>query len=349
MKANARADHCILVVEDDDDVREVACAILVHEGYAVVQCHNGLEALDYLRSRNTRPDLIVLDLVMPTMDGWEFRVKQRRDPAISSIPVLAISADTSSRAAAIDADAYLTKPYSSDILLDTIDRIVLGRQQSWLRSEVARSWQRAAAGDNSSQRVGGHLRLRAWPVGGDARAAGSDAADLAAQRALRAATIGFINGSPLNQILRDVVVEACGLVGACCGALRVFGASGKRVVDVIGPACCLNIPDDPPDKAGQLLPASFIDTLVRTRTAPGALLSVPLRDGDELLGTLYLGDKKGAGGFTSDDEGVLERYCGHAALILRMCRHIETVARDGEGFKMGTTGELARPPKKQMA
>lgn len=113
----------ILLVEDDRSVREVIRGILEEEGYAVTVAENGQLALEHLHSGGA-PDLIVLDLRMPIMDGWQFRAAQKADPVLASIPVLAISADGSAKAAAIDAAEYLRKPLSSSAMLNAIRRIL---------------------------------------------------------------------------------------------------------------------------------------------------------------------------------------------------------------------------------
>src|SRR5690242_9166848 len=101
----------LLVVEDDRDVRDSLVEHLRDRGCDVVAAWNGQEALAHLRG-NALPDLILLDLMMPVMDGWQFRVEQKRDPQLASIPVLAMSADPSAQAAAIDAHAFLRKPFT---------------------------------------------------------------------------------------------------------------------------------------------------------------------------------------------------------------------------------------------
>jgi two-component system cell cycle sensor histidine kinase/response regulator CckA len=113
----------ILLVEDDRSIRAALQGILEDEGYAVTTAENGRQALERLRS-SPAPELIVLDLRMPVMDGWEFRAAQKQDPALARIPVLAVSADGSAKAAAIDAQAYLRKPLDTDALLNAIGRIL---------------------------------------------------------------------------------------------------------------------------------------------------------------------------------------------------------------------------------
>jgi signal transduction histidine kinase len=113
----------LLVVEDDVEVRTALEELLHMEGYETTGATNGLEALALLR-QGYAPDLILLDLMMPGMDGWEFRIEQKRQPALARIPVVAMSADASAKAAAIDADAYVKKPYSFTDLLAAIENAV---------------------------------------------------------------------------------------------------------------------------------------------------------------------------------------------------------------------------------
>jgi CheY-like chemotaxis protein len=82
----------ILVVEDDPAIRESVCTILADEGYAVLSAVNGKDAIELLRSQSERPRLILLDLMMPVMNGWEFYARTRLDGAIASIPVVVMSA-----------------------------------------------------------------------------------------------------------------------------------------------------------------------------------------------------------------------------------------------------------------
>jgi signal transduction histidine kinase len=121
----------VLVVEDEQDTQTLMQLLLEQEGYQVSFAENGREALWRLFSEDL-PDIIVLDLRMPMMDGWEFRHLQKKDPKLSLIPVLAVSADNSAKAASISADAYLSKPLHGQELIDTIERVLVESEQQKL-------------------------------------------------------------------------------------------------------------------------------------------------------------------------------------------------------------------------
>ena len=112
----------ILIVEDEHDIRAVLTEILEDEGYAVASVPNGLEALMFLQEH--RPQLILLDLGMPVMTGWEFREQQRRDPALADIPVIVMSAipQLSQTAAALQAANCLDKPIELNSLLGMVEQ-----------------------------------------------------------------------------------------------------------------------------------------------------------------------------------------------------------------------------------
>src|SRR3954470_23175677 len=88
---NEKPDDTVLVVDDDQDIREALCDLLADAGYRAASVANGKEALIYLKSGEL-PCVILLDLMMPVMDGWEFRRQQQGDPRLSKIPVVVITA-----------------------------------------------------------------------------------------------------------------------------------------------------------------------------------------------------------------------------------------------------------------
>lgn len=112
----------ILVVDDDLDLRDTVCTALADEGYDTAAASNGTDALERLRAGET-PDLIILDLMMPGMDGWAFREEQKRDPRLSPIPVLVISASRRLDEPALDA-RYLRKPMDLDALLSVVSEMI---------------------------------------------------------------------------------------------------------------------------------------------------------------------------------------------------------------------------------
>jgi len=99
----------ILLVDDDVDSTEALAELLSREGYAVACAENGREALDYL-AHSKPPCLIILDLMMPVMSGWEFRQRQTSDPKLKSLPVVVVSASSSGPIKGLKANAVLQKP-----------------------------------------------------------------------------------------------------------------------------------------------------------------------------------------------------------------------------------------------
>ena len=81
---------CVLIVEDDPDIREFMELLLADAGYDTMTAENGSRALERMRAR--RPCLVLLDLAMPVMDGWEFRERQLADPELAKVPVVCITA-----------------------------------------------------------------------------------------------------------------------------------------------------------------------------------------------------------------------------------------------------------------
>jgi CheY-like chemotaxis protein len=118
----------ILIVDDDCDVRQLVGELLEEEGYAVEGVPNGEAALELIRG-GVRPALILLDLMMPGMDGWGFRHEQLRDPALRQIPVVIASASGYSRES-IDTELapaeFLPKPYQAENLLAVVRSLTEG-------------------------------------------------------------------------------------------------------------------------------------------------------------------------------------------------------------------------------
>ena len=112
----------VLVVEDDPAIRETLCALLVGEGYRATGAANGKEALDILR-RDERPSVILLDLMMPVMDGPTFRAEQLEDPNLRSIPVVVITAGGHYNAASLKVDTVLLKPLGAEAVFQVVERL----------------------------------------------------------------------------------------------------------------------------------------------------------------------------------------------------------------------------------
>jgi CheY-like chemotaxis protein len=114
----------VMLVEDDFAIRETVTDVLESEGFRVTCAANGAEALERLGRAAAPPDLILLDLMMPVMDGWEFREAQQRDPRLAAIPVVVLSAGAGmeGRLAGLSPDAFLPKPFELDHLLEAVKR-----------------------------------------------------------------------------------------------------------------------------------------------------------------------------------------------------------------------------------
>jgi CheY-like chemotaxis protein len=111
----------VLIVEDDPDTREMLGKFLELEGFQVETAANGQLALEKLQS-GVPASVIVLDLMMPVMDGWQFRKRQTADEQLSKIPTIVVSAAGKDRMTQVPADAYLAKPIDMDELLSRVSQ-----------------------------------------------------------------------------------------------------------------------------------------------------------------------------------------------------------------------------------
>lgn len=114
----------IVIVEDDIDVRETLAEVLSEEGYQTTAFSGGQAALQYLSALKALPALILLDLMMPTMDGWEFRREQRRLKTFLEVPTVILSADGNidRNMESLEANGYLRKPIHIKTLLQLVER-----------------------------------------------------------------------------------------------------------------------------------------------------------------------------------------------------------------------------------
>jgi len=117
----------ILLVDDDPDILESTQYLVEAEGYEVETARNGREALEKLTAR--KPDVILLDLMMPVMDGWQFVEELRKSPS-ASVPVIVLSAShgLAQKAKQLNAAGWVAKPFDIDNLLRQIADLVRGRE-----------------------------------------------------------------------------------------------------------------------------------------------------------------------------------------------------------------------------
>jgi CheY-like chemotaxis protein len=122
MPRRKRDGPSVLIIDDDINSREALAELLAGEGYVVAAAANGAEGLAYLRSGQPA-HVILLDLMMPGVDGWDFRAEQKRDAALAQIPVIVISA----AGKLLDADYALRKPIDVGALLTLLRSILAAR------------------------------------------------------------------------------------------------------------------------------------------------------------------------------------------------------------------------------
>ncbi len=118
--------NTLLVVEDSVDLQDLTKELFESEGYKVYCANNGQEALDFLRKTQAKVDLILLDLMMPVMDGYRFRREQLLDEHIAAIPVVVITADGNAvmKVNQLRASGFLNKASGVDNMLDVVSRNV---------------------------------------------------------------------------------------------------------------------------------------------------------------------------------------------------------------------------------
>jgi CheY-like chemotaxis protein len=115
----------ILIIEDDPGVREGIANVIESEGYPVVSCEDAQEALDRLHATTDLPRMIVLDFMMPRMDGWTFLSERKKDARLKNIPVLGMSASQlliEQKNPPEDVDEFLRKPFKVEAMLRSIEK-----------------------------------------------------------------------------------------------------------------------------------------------------------------------------------------------------------------------------------
>lgn len=114
----------ILIVEDNIDNYELVRFLLQRSGYEALWAHSGREAIEMLKTG--RPDLILMDLSLPEMDGWTATERIKSDPETKHIPIIALTAHTlpgdRKRALDVGCDGYLSKPMNIEFFADTVER-----------------------------------------------------------------------------------------------------------------------------------------------------------------------------------------------------------------------------------
>jgi two-component system chemotaxis response regulator CheY len=123
--------RAVLVVDDDPDIRDFMSDFLADEGYQVKAAGNGRQALDLLAS--WRPDVILLDLMMPVMDGWAFLAAQQADAELAHLPVIVMSASYNlvKLDERVPVPEVLAKPFTIEDLLAKVEPLIRGTTSSY--------------------------------------------------------------------------------------------------------------------------------------------------------------------------------------------------------------------------
>ena len=128
--------QCVLVVDDDPSIRILLLSLFRHHGYQMLEARNGQEALSQMRAGT--PDLVVMDLVMPVMSGWEVLRERAADPALLRIPMVVVTASDIGKVLVDVVDkhicAVVAKPFDLDTVLATVTNCLANRD---LRAPVA--------------------------------------------------------------------------------------------------------------------------------------------------------------------------------------------------------------------
>jgi CheY-like chemotaxis protein len=127
-----------LLIDDDEDLRDTIALVLTEQGWTTEVYGEASAALERLRAEaQPRPDILLLDLMMPVMSGWQFLEEKREDARLADIPVVLMSASRMQPDSSHDVAAILQKPFSIDVLLRSIDRAIdprpraTGSRASW--------------------------------------------------------------------------------------------------------------------------------------------------------------------------------------------------------------------------
>jgi CheY-like chemotaxis protein len=136
MTSRGRQQPLVLVVEDYQDAREMYCEYLRFSGFDVIEASNGFEAIEQASAE--MPDIILMDLALPRMDGWEATRRLKADPRTRDIPIVALTghalaghADSAQKAGC---DSFVTKPCLPDALVAEIQRMLGGVKKKAARS-----------------------------------------------------------------------------------------------------------------------------------------------------------------------------------------------------------------------
>jgi CheY-like chemotaxis protein len=149
-------NRTVLVTDDDDDIREFLCDLLATEGYQTEEASSGRQAVE--KANQVKPDLVLLDIMMPEMDGYEVCEQLKGDPATRDIPVVMVTVKNDiadiSRSLVAGASGFIVKPFDSESLLQMVEMVLTGRPFDFYTDQ-----QPVAAGEPPADGLASHKRI----------------------------------------------------------------------------------------------------------------------------------------------------------------------------------------------
>lgn len=336
----------ILVVDDHADNRQLLRSLLAHRNHRVLEAADGQRGLEIARAE--RPDLVIADVLMPVMDGYEFVRRLRDEPAIGGTEVIFYTANYLEReardlAAGCGVGIVLTKPSEPDVILATVDRALantatatgaapLDFERQHLQLVTDKLAGKVAALEVASARMNDLVAL---------------SRDLAGEEDPQRLVAAFCREA------RRIVgarIAAAGILaegGAALRQLAIDGGPQENSLSVTNPRAGILgvlLDDDRPHRTGTLNPA-LAAGLIDSHRPSQSFMGVSIRSGATVHGWLYFTDKVGGTSFTDDDERVAALLASGLAVAYESARRFERISRHAgelEARVTERTEDLAR-------
>jgi len=322
----------VLVVEDKRINREFLVTLMRHAGHATLEASDGAEGLEIVQAE--RPDLVITDILMPKMDGFEFVRTLRRDQATACTPVIFYTAtyhrrETYRLANACGISQFLFKPCDPDVIIESVNAVLADRSVTLAPASL-------------DQFTREHPELIADKLADEAAELEAISEQL---RALLVLGQRLVSERDPGQLAHDVCGGARDLVGARYAVVGVLDEErqGLRYYEVSGlgdeAVARMGIPPPFAGLLGRVLGERRPVRLTNAGALPeslglpaghprlGSFLGVPLATATHVYGWLYLGDKLGGGEFTAEDEEVAVTLAVQAAIAYENLHRYDEIQR----------------------